>query len=307
MDSTIFTVIGAAVILFVAYLWVLHHKICRKLSFMIDALEDNETNFRYSEAGIFSRKINATLNRIRVIFKKERTLMAEQEAYFSHMLDHVNTGILAMREDGGIKFMNNQAVALMQVTSLTSVKQLKTINGPLYEAIVSVRSGNNIKAEFYNESSRKSILLSASYAMVGGVGLKIVAMNDISAQLNENEEESWSKLTRVLTHEIMNTITPIVSLSETLLLCAEGAGSDLKEGLDTISASSKNLLKFVESYRKLTRIPSPSKKTFVLKELVAQVFNLTAELAGNIRWRLFSSSIPKIFCSMPTRDRFFKS
>lgn len=279
MDITILIAIGALIILLVVYTLVLHRRIYRKLNFMIDALEDNETNFKYSTKGLFSKKQNTILNRIRDIFKKERALIAEQEAYYCNMLNHVNTGVLALREDGRIEFMNSMAIELMQVGMLTSIKQLKNVNNSLYQAIVSVTGGKNIKAEYYNECSKKSILLSASYAVVGGVELKIIAMNDISAQLNENEEESWSKLTRVLTHEIMNTITPIASLSETLLQYSEGADGNIKDGLTTISAQSRNLIKFVESYRSLTRVPLPNKKAFVLKELVEKVFSLTSEMA----------------------------
>lgn len=279
MNIPLLIAIGALIILLVVYSFVLRHNIYRKLNFMIDALEDNETNFRFSEKKFLSHTLNRILNRIRGIFKKERQLMAEQEAYFRNMLDHVNTGIIAMREDGKVEFMNSLAVELIQVGLLTSVKQLKSVNSSLYEAIVNVKSGKNIKAEYYNESLKKSILLSASYAVVDGIDLKIIAMNDISAQLNENEEESWNKLTRVLTHEIMNTITPIASLSETLMVCSEGADSNLKDGLNTISTSSRNLIKFVESYRNLTHIPLPNKKAFILKELVEKVFNLTVELA----------------------------
>lgn len=275
----IIAIVAALVILWVVFSLLLRHKIYRKLNFMIDALEDNETNFRYSTKGIFSKKQNHILNRIRDIFKRERALIAEQEAYYCNMLDRVNTGVLAIREDGRIEFMNSMAEDLMQVGMLTSVKQLKSINNALYTAIVNVRSGKNIKAEYYNECAKKSILLSASYIVVGGIELKIIAMNDISEQLNENEEESWSKLTRVLTHEIMNTITPIASLSETLLQYSEGADSNIKDGLTTISAQSRNLIKFVDSYRSLTRIPQPNRKAFLLKELVEKVFNLTAELA----------------------------
>lgn len=279
MTTSISIVIASAIILFAVYSYVLRHNIYRKLNFMIDALEDKETNFRFVENRLFSRALNSTLNRIRTIFKKERTLMAEQEAYFHNMLNHVNTGIVAMREYGKVEFMNNYAMELMQVGQLTSVKQLKSINYALYKAIVEVRSGNNIKAEYYNECSKKSILLSASYAVVAGVELKIIALNDISVQLNENEQESWSKLTRVLTHEIMNTITPIASLSETLMHCSGDVDSNIKDGLNTISSSSRNLIKFVESYRNLTRIPVPNKSAFLLKELVEKIFALTRELA----------------------------
>ena len=106
------------------------------------------------------------------------------------------------------------------------------------------------------------------------------ALNDMSLDIKaleaRKEVESWQRLTRVLTHEIMNTITPIASLSETLLNF-EGVNTDVKNGLSTISQSSKSLIKFVESYRNLTRVAPPVKRAFYLRELAERVIGLTRE------------------------------
>lgn len=279
MNLTILIVIAVSILIIVLFAFVLRTRIMRKLNFMIDALEDSEVNFRYLENGIFSKSLNKTLNRIKGIFSKERELMAEQEVYFKNMLNHVNTGIIAIRQDGMVEFMNNLATDTLQTGVITSIRQLKNVNRALYDALIGVRSGKNIKVEFYNESSKKSLLLSASYAVMRGKELKIIAMNDISAQLNENEEESWSKLTRVLTHEIMNTITPIASLSDTLVNYSNDLDETMKDGLSTISTSSKNLIKFVESYRNLTRIPQPNRTTLIVKDIAQKVLSLMAESA----------------------------
>ncbi|MBO7269287.1 MAG: HAMP domain-containing histidine kinase, partial [Bacteroidales bacterium] len=138
--------------------------------------------------------------------------------------------------------------------------------------------GNAAKASFYNESTKINIVLHASFATLKGVDVKIVSFSNIDTQLNENQEESWNKLTRVLTHEIMNTITPIVSLSDTLNKCAVDDNLDANyiSGLETISTSSKGLLSFVESYRSLTRMAAPIRKSFQVSELVERVLQLTA-------------------------------
>ena len=106
-----------------------------------------------------------------------------------------------------------------------------------------------------------TISLTASEAKIGKDTVRIIAFNDISNEIAENEQQSWSKLIRVLTHEIMNTITPIASLSDTLLTF-DGVDEDIKNGLSTISESSKGLIKFVDSYRNLTRVAPPVKKAF---------------------------------------------
>jgi len=100
---------------------------------------------------------------------------------------------------------------------------------------------------------------------------------DISNMIEDNEAESWSKLIRVLTHEIMNTVTPISTLSDAL---KDAEPQQMKEGLETISASSKNLIQFVQSYRDLTRIPTPVRKALMVKDLAETVISLTSEQAS---------------------------
>ena len=117
-----------------------------------------------------------------------------------------------------------------------------------------------------------------SEATIGKEKVRIIAFNDISNEIAENEQQSWSKLIRVLTHEIMNTITPIASLSDTLLKF-DGVSDDVRDGLSTISQSSKGLIKFVDSYRNLTRVAPPVKKAFYFRELAERVISLTKEQA----------------------------
>ena len=122
-----------------------------------------------------------------------------------------------------------------------------------------------------------TISLTATAATIGRTQVRVVAFNDISNEIAENEQESWTKLIRVLTHEIMNTVTPIASLSETLLKF-DDVDDKLRNGLDTISQSSRGLIKFVESYRNMTRVAPPVKKAFYFRELAEGVINLTQEM-----------------------------
>ena len=167
---------------------------------------------------------------------------------------------------------------LRRIWHISGLRQIRRINESLYDAFIAVKPGGALKASYYNESTSVKILLSASYASIKGKDVKIVAVSNIDSQLNENQEESWNKLTRVLTHEIMNTITPIVSLSDTLNQCAveDNLDPNYISGLETISASSKGLLSFVESYRSLTRVAAPIRKSFLVSELVERVLQLSA-------------------------------
>lgn len=248
----------------------------KKVSYMLDALEDKELNFRFDERRIFGRHFNKTLNRLKNIFDKERQEIAEQEKYFGLMLDHVKTGVAVIEHNGRVTYCNNTALTLLGIATFGHIRQLRTVSDSLYNAFQTVTEGNEERASYYNESGKMTIAMTASSATIGKTAVKVIAFNDISSEIAENEQQSWSKLIRVLTHEIMNTVTPIASLSETLL-GFEDVSEEVRDGLDTISQSSRGLIKFVESYRNLTRVAPPVKKAFYLRELAERVISLTRE------------------------------
>lgn len=279
MSEITFISIIAAVIIITAVVasLITAGKMRRKVAYMLDALEDKELNFRFDEKRLRGRQMNKTLNRLRNIFDKERKEIMEQEKFFGLMLDHVKTGMIVSDKDGRIIYTNSTATVLLGLATISHIRQLRTIGDSLYNAFVTVAENNKEEViSFYNESGKITIALTASEATIGNENVKIIAFNNISGEIAEQEQESWSKLIRVLTHEIMNTVTPIASLSETLL-SMENTNEEVKSGLDTISQSSRNLIKFVNNYRNLTRIAPPAKKAFYVKELAERVMNLTKE------------------------------
>jgi len=286
-------ILTAAIVMTAAVTAILTtRKTRRKVSYMLDALEDKELNFRFDENRLFGRKFNRTLNRLRNIFDKERHEIMEQERFYGQMLDHVQTGVVVIESDKGapsihegrVIYCNSTALNLLGLATFGHIRQLRTISPTLEEAFRNVSDNREERAEYYNESGQKRISLTASSASIGGKAVKVVAFNDISNEMAENEQESWTKLIRVLTHEIMNTVTPIASLSDTL---SEYIGnsedseynSDIRSGLETISQSSKGLIKFVESYRNLTRVAAPVRKAFLVRELMERVIQLAGRQA----------------------------
>lgn len=257
---------------------LISRKMRRKVTYMLDALEDKEINFRFDEKRVFGRQFNRTLNRLRNIFDKERKEIIEQEKYFGLMLDHVKTGVAVIEENGQVAYCNNTALNLLGIATLGHIRQLRAVSESLYISFQKVTEHSEERASYFNESGKMTISLTASAATIGKTNVRIIAFNDISSEIAENEQESWSRLIRVLTHEIMNTVTPIASLSETLLRF-EGVNEEIKNGLDTIFQSSRGLIKFVDSYRNLTRVAPPVKKAFYFKELAERVINLTKEQA----------------------------
>ena len=276
--QSILAIIAAVVLTAVVTFLLTSRKMRGKVAYMLDALEDKELNFRFDERRLAGRRFNRTLNRLRNIFDKERHEIIEQEKYFGLMLDHVKTGVVVIEQDGRVNYCNRTALNLLGIATFGHIRQLRTVSESLYYAFLTVTDAAEERASYYNESGKMTISLTASAATIGKMEVRVVAFNDISSEIAENEQESWSKLIRVLTHEIMNTVTPIASLSETLLTF-EGVNEEVRTGLDTISQSSRGLIKFVDSYRNLTRVAPPVKKAFYFKELAERVINLTREQA----------------------------
>lgn len=264
-------------------------KLRLKISYMLDALEDKELNFRFDEKKVAGRKFNTTLNRLRNIFDSEKREIIQQEKYFGLMLDHVKTGIAVVKDDGSVDYCNNTALVLLGITTLLHIRQLRAISDSLYESFKTISDGSEQRASFYNEAGKMTITLTSSEAMIGKEMVRIIAFNDISSEIAANEEQSWSKLIRVLKHEIMNTITPIASLSETLLDYNQ-VDSEIKNGLSTISQSARGLIKFVESYRNLTRVAAPVKRSFYLKDLIERSFRLAKEYSEVTQLRYIEKS-----------------
>lgn len=279
-------IVGVAVLSAVLAVIFSSYRVRRKVNYMLDALEDGETNFRFSER---KSRLNKTLNRLNGIFKQERLAIREQEKFFGTLLDNVKTGIVVFdTSSGAITYSNSRALQILGLASLVNIKQLRIIDNNLAAAFIAekeVSDPEKNKASFYNESSQKTIVMSKSSALVQGRDVRIVSFNDVTEELETNQEEAYSKLIRVLTHEIMNTVTPISSLSDALVSYLEPEDDELtperrkalRDGLDTIASSSRSLIQFVESYRNLTRVAPPVKSVFYVRDLASEVMELTSE------------------------------
>ena len=277
----ILLILGVIVITAIVTSYLTSRRMRRKVSYMLDALEDKEYNFRFGKGGFFSKKFNASLNRLRNLFDQERKKISAQEKYYGLMLDHVKTGVVVIEQNGRVNYSNQTALELLGIATLGDIKQLKTVSESLYEAFESiVNTGLEQRASFYNESGKVTIALTSSKATIGKKEVEVVAFNDITSNISESEQESWAKLIRVLTHEIMNTVTPIASLSEALQQF-DNVEEQVRSGLETIAQSSRGLIKFVDTYRTLTRVAAPVKKAVLVRDLVERDIFLTQEQAQN--------------------------
>ena len=265
-----------------------------KTTYMLDALEDNETNFRFNEDRLWGRGFNQALNRLHRLFDKERQHISEQERYYGQMLDHVRTGVIVL-DQLHVNYCNQAARALLGLHSFRNLNQLDDLYPNLGKSFASLSCNSEQRATFSTDRGERTITMAATEALIKGKTVKIVAFNDISSDIAENEELAWARLIRVLTHEIVNTITPISSLSDMLSQDIAAAQlspdepayrqldmQELASGLQTISTSAKGVIKFVNTYRNLTKVPVPVKTAFYLRDLVDRVLQLTAKQVAEV-------------------------
>lgn len=263
-------VLGGAVVAALTYIVtraMVRRKIIGKIDFMSDALDSGESAFRYSEDHWSDRRLNKSLNRLRSIFEAEKSDIRERERYFGIMLDHVQSGVIIIDGDK-IDYSNVIARGFLGMSDISSLRQIERISPELANAF---RSASEVesKASLVSERGTVQFSISACTARLHGKDVSIVTFNDITREMENNESESWTRLIRVLTHEIMNTVTPIASLSSALSQNLDAYDTeDVRSALGTISSSSEGLISFVQSYRSLTHIAAPVRKAFYLRDLV---------------------------------------
>lgn len=263
-------VLGGAVVAALTYIVtraMVRRKIIGKIDFMSDALDSGESAFRYSEDHWSDRRLNRSLNRLRSIFEAEKSDIRERERYFGIMLDHVQSGVIVIDGDK-IDYSNVIARGFLGMSDISSLRQIERISPELANAFRSA-SETESRASLVSERGTVQFSISACTARLHGKDVNIVTFNDITREMENNESESWTRLIRVLTHEIMNTVTPIASLSSALSQNLDAYDTeDVRSALGTISSSSEGLISFVQSYRSLTHIAAPVRKAFYLRDLV---------------------------------------
>jgi nitrogen fixation/metabolism regulation signal transduction histidine kinase len=231
------------------------------------------------------KDLNIAFNEVLEAFRKARSEKEEHWQYLNSVVQQVRTGILSYDIDGDIQLMNMNAKKFIGINSIRNIRELIQNNPKLYHAINSVEAG---KSQLYKGSNELYLTIQSTELRIRGVDVKLVTLQNIQPELQKQELEAWQNLTRVLRHEIMNSITPISSLTSTLReildhdmerknshyeLKEEGA-DDLKEGLSTIENRSKGLIKFIDAYREYTSLPKPKMSIVRLKDLIEKVAQL---------------------------------
>jgi two-component system, NtrC family, nitrogen regulation sensor histidine kinase NtrY len=238
-----------------------------------------------NKLGASFRDLNAEFNEVLEAFRKARSEKEEHWQYLNTIVQQVRTGILSYDSEGNIQLMNANAKRFIGISNIKNMHELERHNTKLYQALQEVQPG---KSTLYKSGTEFLLTLQATELRIRGNTVKLITLQNIQTELQRQELEAWQNLTRVLRHEIMNSITPISSLTSTLReildhelvkkgndyeLKAEGA-DDLRDGLETIENRSKGLIKFIDAYREYTSLPQPKLKTVRVKDLIEKVVHL---------------------------------
>ncbi|PCI77139.1 MAG: hypothetical protein COB20_08745 [SAR86 cluster bacterium] len=228
--------------------------------------------------------------------KVDRTV---QNEYLQMVVEHVDTALLCFDSTGKIEFINHAASELLNKKYISSINIIGRLNKELGNTLKTIRSGDHIVLKTVIANELQSLMLTASEFVLLEKKYKLVSMQNIKNALDEREIESWQKLIKVLTHEIMNSMTPIVSLSHYVkkvvgdptlapLLIDENSEQhiDLQQSIEAISSRSQGLMEFVNSYRSLSNLPKPEFSEVELEPLLQRISSLLKERleANNINF-----------------------
>jgi nitrogen fixation/metabolism regulation signal transduction histidine kinase len=279
---SIYLAVGA-IILLAEFIWHVDRFNRDVKTFMISLRQrDFTTHFEASGRGRSYNELYEVLNSISSSFKKLSGEKEIQYRYLEMLVEHVQVGVLSMDAQGKIHLANQALKEMLQKDVITNLKGLESFDEVFVNTLREIRSGEThlIKLRVQNDLLQLSI--HASEFKLEDKYYKLISMQNIRNELDAREMEAWQKLIRVLSHEIMNSVAPIISLSGTLhgLVVQEGNSNmlpqyeSLDKGLEAIKVRSEGLYNFTQSYRKLTGIPKLTLKEVKVNELIDRVRTL---------------------------------
>lgn len=280
----------------------------KKLGKFLESIRhaDFATSFSDKGMGKSFEGLNNEFNQIINEFKRYRTEKEEHFNYLQTVVQHVSIGIISFTRDGKVDIINTAGKRLFKISNLRYIDDLKLIKKDLPEMLYKMKAGDNALIKLFIKDELLQLSVYATEFRMRGEEYTLIALQNIHAELEEKEIESWQKLIRVLTHEIMNSITPISSLASTvqeMMFVDPETDLKLKEldqedmdgigsALKTIQKRSQGLLNFVEIYRNLTRIPKPNFRYFEVNELFERSAELMKPKMDKLNIQCFSKVIP---------------
>ena len=259
----------------------------RKLVRFLESVRYDDFSVRFSanQSDSTFRELSKQFNEVLDAFRQVRADKEANSPYLQTIVQHVNTGLIAFDESGRVELINNAALRLLGLYRLKVIKDLQEDNPELQALLLNLSSGGSV---LYQAAVDRQLSITGTAIRMRGKLIKLVAIQNIQSELENKELEAWQNLTRVLRHEIMNSVTPIASLVSTMRDIVQQeiqetghAGSsetwqDLNEALEVVENRTNGLMNFVNAYRTFTSIPKPILNPVLVLPLVQRIASLFA-------------------------------
>ena len=253
----------------------------------IDSVNDNQYHPPQEQADPFSsnteypEKINEVIQNL----KKSKADKDAKYQYIKNIVQHIGIGIITFNRDGEIQIINSAAKRLFRITTIKNIKELNKISEALVDSFMKLRTGGRDLIKIVHPDETIQLSVFAIELTLQDEEFKLISLQNIQSELEENEMEAWQKLVRVLTHEIMNSVTPVSSLATTIeedikyhldqdntkAIMTKEDLSDLHLAIKTIQKRSEGLIRFVTDFRSLTHIPKTKFNDVPVKDLFEHI------------------------------------
>lgn len=268
-------VVAAAVALFLIYrLIVLYTGNLRKLNYLLSAFENGDLTFHFAENSSYlqDRIFNILLNRVRDFVSEQQRLRKDCEAFHQAVESLSRTGLMGVAPGGEVRCVNSVVREMFGVNTVGNVADLDRIMPGMASRLEALEDGNSVELPVGSELRLFNVSVECRTVTDGQTPVRVYVFEekaDEAAEARSQENAQWQKMTRIISHEVLNTITPIVSLSDTLLGMTEDR--NVREGIEVIGESARGLLGFVNGYRSLSRVPVPKIHPFKFKPMLDYV------------------------------------
>ncbi len=284
--------LGVGIVYMVFTIIYMVEKSNRDLTSFLESIRysDFTRTFQVEGLGTSFDDLKNAFNAVITDFQKIRTEKEEHYFYLQNIIQHIEISVISYLKDGTVEMINNATKKLFQLRNMKNIKQLEKISEELVDTLMTIHPGEDRLIKVQDNEDILQLAIHATEFKLDDREIKLVSIKNIQAELEEQEMEAWQKLIRVLTHEIMNSIAPIASLSSTTNMMVKEMGEafngnfpedfdkesleDITNALSTIHKRSTGLMHFVETYRNLTRIPKPNFAIFTIKNLLDYIYTL---------------------------------
>jgi two-component system, NtrC family, nitrogen regulation sensor histidine kinase NtrY len=287
LDRGYYYTLTSMIFLIILQSWLLVNQVNKTntdLEKFFSSVQDHDTSIRFSEnSGNSSfRKLHDRMNNLNTIIQNVKIENERTGHFLESVVDHVDIGLLSFDVNGHIEIYNRAAKRYLNIQQPTQLAAIKTMNPEIFEIINTIKPGQEILHKMKINNLLQSILVKATELKFESNVIKLVSFQDITNELDKKELDSWQRLIRVLTHEIMNSISPITSLTGVISGYFKNKDDETPvslehidhqvvsktlSGLNTIEETGKGLLDFVDKYRSLTSLPKPNLSKFNIDKL----------------------------------------